>query len=77
MSNEKTEDPALAFALYASTAATMAISSLRAADLVDNATINLLLASLTNCRPLIGNEPMLIEHAELLTDLLLEEDAQR
>ena len=75
MSNEMQEDPALAFALYASTAATMAISSLRAANLVDKTTINLLLASLTNCRPLIGTDPRLIEHTELLTDLLLEEDA--
>jgi hypothetical protein len=36
----------------------------------------LILASLTNCRPLIGHQPMLIEHAELLTDLLLQEDTQ-
>lgn len=72
MSDETIEDPALAFALYASTAATMAISSLRAADLVDKMTISLLLASLTNCRPLIGNDPRLIEHTELLTDLLLQ-----
>ncbi len=76
MANEPHPDPALAFALYASTAATMAISALRDAGLVDKATIDLLVASLTTSRRLAGNEPRMVEHAELLTDLLLSEETK-
>lgn len=61
---------ALALAIYASTAATTSAIVLRNAGLLDQANIEQLITHLTNCRTLAGNEPIWIEHAELLTDLL-------
>lgn len=65
------DDPALAFALYASTAATVAVAALRAAKLLDDAHVDQLVENLTLCRQISGGEPALIEHAELLLDVLL------
>lgn len=62
---------ALALAIYASTAATTCAIALRNAGLIDQANIDQLVTHLTRCRAIAGDEPAMIEHAELLTDLLL------
>ena len=77
MNDQKRNDPALAFAIYASSAATMAISALRAANIVNKEVIDQLVENLTRCRLHAGDDPVLIEHAELLTDLLLAVDSQK
>ena len=71
MTNEPPSNPAFAFAIYASTAATAAIVALRDANLIDGDEIKKLAENLTICRLVAGSEPRLIEHAELLLDMLL------
>ena len=70
MSEKKINDPALALAFYASTAATEAINVLRRHGLIDQSEVDNLITNLTVCRTIAGANPMVIEHAELLTDLL-------
>ena len=70
-------NPALAFAIYASTASTAAIVALRNAGLVDDTIVKQLVENLTMCRQISGSEPRLIEHAELLMDMLLPQASGR
>lgn len=64
-------NPELAFAVYASTASTVAIRALKEAGILQDETINELVKNLVICRQAAGQTPRLVEHAELLTDILL------
>lgn len=66
-------DPALALSLYASTAASAALVALKNMGRIEQANIDQLIQTLTICRKASGDEPMLIEHAELLLDMLLDQ----
>jgi hypothetical protein len=70
MTDQRPSEPALAFALYASTAATEAINALRRNGLIDESEVTNLIQVLTTCRTFAGSNPVLIEHAESLIDLL-------
>ena len=70
MSDKAQGDPTLAFALYASVAATQAINVLRRHGLIDESEVGNLVKILTTCRTFAGSNPILIEHAESLIDLL-------
>ena len=70
MADQDEGNPALALAIYASTAATEAINVLRRHGLIDQSEVDNLITSLTACRTIAGTNPMVIEHAELLTDIL-------
>jgi len=63
-------NPELAFAIYASTAATLAVVKLKEAGLVSDDELAALVENLTICRRAAGQTPRLVEHAELLTDIL-------
>ncbi len=77
MAEDMSNNPALAFAIYASTAATAAVAALREAGLIEEADVQRLVANLTLCRQISGDVPALIEHAELLTDILLDPAARK
>lgn len=77
MATNYKDDPAFAFAMYASTASTIAVAALRNAGILDDQIIQSLVQNLTMCRTIAGNEPKLIEHAEHLTDMLLEAGQQK
>ena len=66
-------DPAFAFAVYAATAATAAVTSLRKAGLMRQDNVDDLVRNLTICRQRAGNDARLIEVAELLTDMLMDQ----
>lgn len=64
-------NPELAFAVYASTAATLAIDALRRAGLVNEGDIALLIDNLAICTQSAVQKPELAGHAEMLLDQLL------
>ena len=66
------DDPALAFAVYAATAASFIANALRRHDLLTDEEIKTLVSNLTAARTKAGDNPYLIEVAELLTDTLLD-----
>lgn len=68
--DEQTDRSALALAMYSSMAATMAVTALRKAEILQNGDVTYLVDFLTQTRQIAGKEPTLIEHAELLTDML-------
>ena len=70
MADQDEGNPALALAIYASLAATEAINVLRRHGLIDQSEVDSLITNLTACRTIGGTNPMVIEHAELLTDIL-------
>ena len=66
----KVSDPSLAFSLYASTVATMAMSVLQKDGRVDQVQMDHLIESLEACREFVGDNEALKMHADLLEDIL-------
>jgi len=64
------KDPALAFSLYASTAATVAISILKNDRRISHSNIEQLLESLEVVRDFIEGDSALNAHADLLEEVL-------
>ena len=70
MAEHVPSDPALAFALYASTAATFAVAALQEAGLLPDGQVQLLMQNLNACLGSVGPDPRVHEHGELLLDRL-------
>ncbi len=74
--SEQHQTPEMALALYASTAATLAVKGLQRAGHVTGPEIGALVDNLMACRTIAGQDPRIEEHIELLTDQLLSETGQ-
>ena len=66
------ENPALALAIYAATAASVAVNALQRAKLIEQFEVDGLVEALTMCRQRAGDDPRVIELAEIVIDLLLD-----
>ena len=68
---EQSHGPALAFALFASTAAALAVRAIHDRGLLEDDRVGQLMTTLAACREMAGPmAPGLEEHAELLADIL-------
>ena len=63
--------PEMALALYASTAATLAVKALQGAGMIPAEAIDELVTTLSACRNSAGADPRIEVHCELLLDGLL------
>lgn len=66
------ENPALALAIFTATASSVAINTLQRANLIEQAEVDKLVQALTACRQRAGDDPRVVEIAEIVTDVLLD-----
>jgi hypothetical protein len=69
----ETETPEMALALYASTAATLAVKALQGAGVLKGETVHKLVTTLVACRDIAGANPSIELHCEGLLDMLLND----
>ena len=71
--NNEPQSPEMALALYASTAATLAVKALQAAGAIEAENINQLVTTLSACRNAADAHPRIELHCEMLLDALLSD----
>jgi hypothetical protein len=73
MEETEPQTPEMALAVYAATAATVAIKALQAARVLRDDQIGELVNNLMACRAVANRSPRIEEHIEMLTDILLSD----